>query len=122
MIRVATLADLPAVLTIEQASFGAHAWSESQLRDDVTGPREVLVEAAPQVRGFAIWGPAGDDSEVLSAAGAVNLHGVMLLEVAADNEPAVALYTAAGFGPLSRRRAYYPNGVDALVLSRKLGQ
>lgn len=46
------------------------------------------------------------------------------LEVAADNAPAIALYTAAGFTPTGRRRGYYhpPQGqpVDALVLRRVL--
>lgn len=45
----------------------------------------------------------------------------VLLEVAADNEAARALYAAAGFRPISRRRGYYagpagPGTVDAFVL------
>ncbi len=46
------------------------------------------------------------------------------LEVAADNAPAIALYTAAGFAPAGRRKGYYlhPDGTrcDALVMSRPL--
>jgi len=41
---------------------------------------------------------------------------VMFLEVAADNLPAQALYRAEGFSLLHRRRAYYSDGRDALVL------
>ena len=40
------------------------------------------------------------------------------LEVAADNGAALALYAAAGFIPCGRRRCYYPEGTDALILQR----
>lgn len=46
------------------------------------------------------------------------------LEVAADNTAAIALYSAAGFAPEGRRKAYYPRpgagAVDALILSLTL--
>jgi [ribosomal protein S18]-alanine N-acetyltransferase len=45
----------------------------------------------------------------------------LLLEVRADNEAALALYTRHHFGQISRRRGYYDTGrVDALVLRRTL--
>ncbi len=40
----------------------------------------------------------------------------MILEVRYDNEPAIALYQAAGFEQLAVRRNYYGPGADALVL------
>jgi ribosomal-protein-alanine N-acetyltransferase len=40
----------------------------------------------------------------------------MFLEVAEGNAPARALYTAHAFSKVGRRRRYYPNGGDALVL------
>lgn len=42
------------------------------------------------------------------------------LEVAADNVAAQALYARAGFSPVGRRRGYYRNGSDAIVLRRRL--
>jgi [ribosomal protein S18]-alanine N-acetyltransferase len=41
------------------------------------------------------------------------------LEVAADNAPALALYTSAGFAPVGRRKGYF-EGADALVMVRRL--
>lgn len=50
----------------------------------------------------------------------------LFLEVAVDNTPARALYEAAGYLPVGRRKDYYarPDGtrMDALILSRTLGQ
>lgn len=44
----------------------------------------------------------------------------MLLEVAAANDAALALYAAAGFSPVGRRPRYYPGGADALILRRAI--
>ena len=44
----------------------------------------------------------------------------MLLEVRADNEPAIAFYQRHGFERIARRRGYYAAGrVDGLVLRRR---
>lgn len=46
------------------------------------------------------------------------------LEVASDNQPALALYTACGFDPCGRRPGYYPRAagqpVDAILMARTL--
>jgi ribosomal-protein-alanine N-acetyltransferase len=44
----------------------------------------------------------------------------MFLEVAPANTPARGLYAAAGFAEVGRRRRYYSDGGDALVLRRDL--
>ena len=44
----------------------------------------------------------------------------MFLEVAEANLAARGLYGAAGYAPVGRRRRYYPDGGDALVLRRAL--
>lgn len=51
------------------------------------------------------------------AAGVKTIH----LEVAEDNVPARALYTAQNFIQTGRRRAYYANGAAALTLALDLG-
>ncbi len=45
---------------------------------------------------------------------------IMHLEVAANNEAALGLYNTLDFKPAGRRRAYYPDGQDAVLLSRRL--
>lgn len=42
------------------------------------------------------------------------------LEVAVDNTAARALYAHAGFLPAGRRKRYYADGSDAVILRRKL--
>jgi ribosomal-protein-alanine N-acetyltransferase len=44
----------------------------------------------------------------------------LLLEVRADNAPAIGLYRRHGFEQIAVRRGYYqPSGVDALVMRRR---
>jgi len=43
----------------------------------------------------------------------------LILEVAADNSTAIALYEKSGFELLSRRRDYYAPGRDALIMRRR---
>jgi len=40
----------------------------------------------------------------------------LMLEVRADNEPAIALYAHAGFEVISTRRSYYGPGEDAVIM------
>ncbi len=44
----------------------------------------------------------------------------VLLEVRADNGPALAFYARAGFAEIDRRRRYYRDGTDAIVLELDL--
>lgn len=55
-------------------------------------------------------------SETLAALGAERV----LLEVRAANHAAVALYEDVGFGEVARRRSYYRDGDDAIVLALSL--
>jgi ribosomal-protein-alanine N-acetyltransferase len=47
--------------------------------------------------------------------------GSVFLEVSTRNAGAQALYRQLGFTEVGRRRRYYPDGSDALVLSVQLG-
>lgn len=88
-------------------------------------------------RGFILCRIAADECEVLTFAvapehqrkgiGKALLAEVMqcdakkmFLEVGEGNAAALALYRAAGFTEISRRKAYYHNGEAALILAREL--
>ena len=43
----------------------------------------------------------------------------VLLEVRADNAPAIALYASEGFEAIARRSSYYGPGLDALIMRRR---
>ncbi len=61
---------------------------------------------------------------LLAALGAVRASGARLahLEVRAGNGEALAFYADAGFRTLGRRRRYYPDGEDALLLATALAE
>ncbi|MBB2204001.1 GNAT family N-acetyltransferase [Gluconacetobacter takamatsuzukensis] len=96
----------------------------------------------PVPQGFVIGRVVADEAEILTLAvagtarrrglgralldwmeGQVAARGAgrLILEVSAANEGARALYRGAGFTEIGRRRAYYADGSDALVLERALG-
>jgi ribosomal-protein-alanine N-acetyltransferase len=82
------------------------------------GEAELLrVAVAPEERGRGL-------ARQLIAAGFERLRGAgvtsCFLEVRTANSSALAVYRALGFEPRGRRRAYYPDGSDALVLRRDL--
>lgn len=88
----------------------------------VAGEAELLTLAvAPAARRCGLGAALLRVSEAAAiSAGA----GRMVLEVAEDNAAARALYAAAGYAALGRRRAYYSRAgtaaVDALILARPL--
>jgi [ribosomal protein S18]-alanine N-acetyltransferase len=73
----------------------------------------VTPEARRQGLGAALLRRAMDEAAARSA-------GAMFLEVGEKNAPARALYATAGFAQIGRRRHYYPDGEDALVLRATL--
>lgn len=105
----------------------------------LVGLRRTGDESVPE--GFVIGRVAADEAEILTlaVAGSARRRGMgralldwmegqvaargaarLILEVSAGNEAARALYRGAGFSEIGRRRAYYPDGSDALVLERAL--
>lgn len=137
MIRPATLADAARLTAWEADCFGPAAWSAAQVRGELgrTGGIALLDEAGGYVLGWALAGEAellriavhpggrrrGLGSRLLRAfhdAAAGAGADALFLEVRADNAPARALYTAHGWGEAGRRRRYYRDGCDAVVMTR----
>ena len=141
IIRPATLADLPALTQIE-AACREQPWSAAQLGASLNPPSQMIVaECEGVIAGFLAWQTVLDEAEIhlLDTAPAWQRQGVasallrhlcqqgtaagwqrLLLEVRADNTPALALYQRFGFQINGRRRAYYPGHhglrVDALLM------
>ena len=63
----------------------------------------------------------GIGAQLLTAALASVVDRAVLLEVAEGNKNALALYRAAGFVEISRRRGYYAGGEDAVVMRWLVG-
>ena len=138
MIRLATRADVPAVVDLEREVFGADAWDERAVLAELDGPgRRVVV--AEDLSGYAVSMTLGDIvdlqriavhpgrrrtglasallGDLLAHTGAADR---MLLEVSERNESALAFYAAHGFARIDVRPRYYRDGSDALVLHRTL--
>lgn len=111
----AMLADAATILAVRDAGFalGRVAGPEAELLTIA-----VAAEARRQGVGSALL---ADFEAAAAARGAVEA----LLEVAASNAAARALYEARGYAAVGRRRGYYRPAdgpaVDALVLRRTLG-
>ncbi len=99
------------------------AWADQQLVGVATGRIAVddadvlLVVVAP---GERRRGLGRQLTEVLCATLEALGAQRVLLEVRAANTAARALYLSVGFEEVARRRSYYRDGEDALVLARDL--
>lgn len=142
-LRAATAADVPGIATLEAELFGADAWSSGAVAGEVEGAGRhavVAVEGEALV-GYAVTWTAGEvvDLQRIAVRPDRQRRGVaralldaalarvrdadaerMLLEVSAANEPALAFYAAAGFTEIDRRRRYYSDGSDAVVMQHSL--
>lgn len=140
-IRAAGAGDLDALAALEAAAFGTEAWSRGLIADELAVPAAlVLVGGSPEAEPPTAYGcfrRAAGEAELLRvavspaarrrglaaallAAGLDRLRAegsaACFLEVAAGNEPAIALYRRLGFEVTGRRPRYYPSGADALLM------
>jgi ribosomal-protein-alanine N-acetyltransferase len=132
--------DVEAVLPLERDLFGPTAWTAETFWSELAAPGRwfVVAERDGEPAGYAGLMVAGADADVQTIAvsraaqgggvGSALLDALvaeaarrgatsLLLEVRADNEPAIALYTSRGFERIAVRRRYYqPGDVDAHVM------
>lgn len=138
MIRAATAADVADLVGLEVALFGVMAWSQAQISDEVSKGRVQVAEDEHGVTAYVITLMGGDVSDLLRIGvrtdhqrkrlAGILLTGAieqaagdrMMLEVSEANVPALALYRGHGFEVIDRRRSYYRDGSDALIMSRPL--
>ncbi|MGY1721784.1 ribosomal protein S18-alanine N-acetyltransferase [Blastococcus sp. SYSU DS0533] len=143
-LRPMALADLAAVMGLEEELFAPDTWTVAMYRDELARPdtRHYLVaEDDGGVVGYAGLIAYDDEAHVatIGVTGARQGEGigarlldallaeadrrgvpVVLLEVRADNETAQGLYRRRGFTEIGRRRGYYqPSGTDAVVMKRE---
>lgn len=140
-VRLATLADVTRLAAIHAAAFPkGEAWSETviglqiaahnvfALLDERGGMMlaRVIVDEAEIVT-LAVepaqrrQGLGGDLMGAALALAAERGAKAMFLEVDISNAPAKALYARSGFFQVGRRKRYYANGADALILRAELG-
>jgi [ribosomal protein S18]-alanine N-acetyltransferase len=134
---------LPRLRELAVQSFDA-AWSEGAFAEEFRAPGALLLVARDgrgAVRGYLSARCMADEVHLLSLAvepasrrrgaaaalleralEAARGRGARIahLEVRAGNPGALAFYARAGFRTVGRRRRYYPDGEDALLLARPL--
>ena len=135
-LREATRADLPALVEAQAACFPEEPWSAAQVEEELSRPGGVflVLPADDGLAGFIIGWAVLEELHLLQV-GVLPAHRgrglgrrlceglfasvrseVCWLEVRADNVAALALYTSLGFSPVNRRRRYYADGCDAVIL------
>jgi ribosomal-protein-alanine N-acetyltransferase len=146
-IRRAGIEDLAALVPVVRACF-ADGWGESALASALRGREArawvVLREAGPDsaLVGFVLARRITElvEIDLVGVEPRARRDGVAArllkrlleveageglvearLELSSQNAPAAALYAALGFVVVGRRPRYYPDGSDALLLSRFFG-
>lgn len=138
--------DIPVLAALDAQLFRDDAWSEPTWWAELAGrpSRDYVVAAdGDRITGYAGLDHAGDVADVMTIAVAPGAQGrglgdelltelvgradrggagALMLEVRADNGPALRLYARHGFERISVRRRYYqPGDLDAIVMRRRIG-
>jgi ribosomal-protein-alanine N-acetyltransferase len=132
--------DAPALAVLHAAAFeAAERWDAAEIATLLAMPGAFGLHIPGA--GFVLARVAADEAEILTlavipqarrrghagallagamAAALLRGAGTMFLEVSDRNAAARTLYARAGFAEAGRRRRYYADGADALVLQRAL--
>ena len=143
ILRSAGPDDASAITALEKTLFGPDAWAVSSVIVELSGADRFSLVATEgdAVLGYAITMRSGDvvDLQRIGVRPSRQRRGVarallvattdwavaegfgqMLLEVGARNRVALTFYVGAGFVEIDRRRRYYRDGSDAVVMRRPL--
>ncbi len=137
--------DIEGLVPLERALFAADPWTATGFWSELAGVPAtrtyVVAEVDGELVGYAGLFAAADSADVqtLAVAPSHQGHGLgkllldtlieeaidrgastLMLEVRAENAPALALYARHGFERLALRRSYYGPGIDAVVMRRRL--
>lgn len=138
-LRAATLADLPQLVAIDQAS-NPHAWTHNQFSGSLNDPHSHiwLAEKNQHIVAFIVWQTVCDESELhlIATHPQYRQHGYasqlieqmlqhakqnqvsrIFLEVRHSNVAAQNLYTKHGFHIVAQRNHYYGNE-HALIMEK----
>jgi len=142
-IRPMTEADLDQVMAVETASYPA-PWSRDHFRSELSSPHAFPLVAELEdgtTAGYICPTLVFDEGEILNVTVRSDLRGRgigrllletavnrfrirgaawLYLEVRPSNRVAVALYQNCGFVTKGRRKAYYENGEDAVLMEYDL--
>lgn len=144
LVRLMRWWDVEAVQGLDARLFGTTAWTAAMFWSELAaGPSRwyVVAEGQGALAGYAGLQVSGSEADVqtIGVAPAAQGRGVgtlllrslvteaacrgatsLLLEVRADNAPAIGLYRREGFERIAVRRRYYqPGDVDAVVMRRR---
>jgi ribosomal-protein-alanine N-acetyltransferase len=136
--------DIPTILAIDKSAY-EFPWTDGIFRDCLrVGYHCRVLEQFDTIQAYGVMSVAADEAHLLNLcvkpqaqrqgfgrkmlAHLIDLArragaDMILLEVRATNYPAIALYTAMGFGEIGQRKNYYParqGREDALLLARAL--
>lgn len=143
-LRPLTVADLDAVMAIEQRAYG-YPWSRGIFRDCLrVGYCCWCYERDDEIQGYGVMSVAAGESHILNltvrpesqrqgigrklmehfmALACRHNADTLMLEVRPSNTPALRLYQQLGFNEIGVRRNYYPAAdgrEDALLLALSL--
>lgn len=141
--RLATLADLPALIALEKRCFDSDRLSQRSFRYFLTkSPAQIWVSGDPvQAYGLVLFHRGTSLARIYSLAVHPDARGQGLarrlmeameqsaveheslfirLEVADDNQGALYLYQSLGYEPIRRLAHYYEDGHDGLRMEKRL--
>lgn len=138
-IHPVTNVDLQEVLSLERAAF-SHPWSEEHILNEIHSPHSFPLLARLEngiCAGYICPMLVLDEGQILNVAVQPSYQGqgigrmllqaaltefrergatVVYLEVRPANTTAISLYNRCGFIAIGRRKAYYENGEDAILM------